>query len=404
MPALLKNTFKVARWELMKNFKSPTFLILTLVIPLLMVAGGAIGYFSQAGAAKTEQNVAVIDETGMIYPLLEARLADTPVVVSSFTPGEKERLAEEVKAGKFNGYMHMTEDSVQTGMIPYFVKDVREQNTMVLYEGLRYAVTLYRLQEMGLSTEQVRLATAPVALQNRSLEGEEASITDLLVPMFMAILLILAAMFSGQVLMYGVVKEKRNRIVEIILSSITALELLLGKIVGFAALGLLQIAIWLAVGLAVTSRFFDLRQLSLTPVGLAPSLLFFIGGYILFSSLFAAVGATMKDAEGSSQSQGVVLMVPMIPLFAASAIFMTPNALWVRVFSFLPPFIPVTMLLRTAAATLPWWEISASAGVLFVAVALFIVLAARVFERGILQYERTLSFKDIGRMLRKNYS
>ncbi|HHX87480.1 MAG TPA: ABC transporter permease [Firmicutes bacterium] len=274
---------------------------------------------------------------------------------------------------------------------------------MIISEGVKSAVTLYRLNTMGLNPDQVQQAIAPVMLQNRALTGEEGSLYDFLIPFIFGIILMFSAMFSGQVLMYGVIKEKRNRIVEILLSSISSLDLLLGKIIGFGALGLLQIVIWITVGLIVAKRFLDLEQLSLSFADLITPLLFFFGGYLLFSSLYAALGATMKDAEGGSQMQGMVILVPMVPLFASSAILMAPNAFWVRLFSFLPPFIPVTMLIRVSATTLPWWEVAASFVMLIISVAFVIYLGARIFSRGILQFERTLSLKEIGKMLKKGY-
>ena len=397
------NTLKIMRWEFFKNIKSPTFLALTLMVPVIMLASGVIGYFASHSAAREEQAIAVIDETGELFHLLEAHLAATPVTITEYAPAQRDELTELVKEGDYNGYLHLTAESVAQGSVNYYVKDTREQNTMVISGAVSSVITLYRMEKVGLTREQISTVSAPVVLQNRALTGEEASIASLLVPIAFSVILIFAAMFTGQVLMYGVIKEKRNRIVEILLSSVSALDLLLGKLLGFAALGVIQIAIWLVVGLTVVSRFFDLRQVSLTFADLAPSIAFFLGGYLLFAALFAALGATMKDAEGGSQTQGMVILIPMIPIFAASGIMMSPNALWVRVLSFLPPFIPVTMLLRLASTTVPWWEIAVTLVVLILSVYLFVYLGARIFSRGILQFERNLSFKDIRRMLKKDY-
>ncbi|MEW5784150.1 MAG: ABC transporter permease [Bacillota bacterium] len=399
----LHDTMKIARWEFIKNIKSPTFLALTIIIPVLMVAGGMIGYFATSSAMNEIQQVAVIDETGALFPILDAYLSATPVEATLFTVDEREQVAEEVRQGLYNGYLYLTAQTVKSGEIPYYVKDTRDQNTFVLADAVRYTVNLHRLQTAGLSDAAVRLATAPIIFQTRSLAGEEASLAEMLVPYAVVFILVLAAMFSGQVLMYGVIKEKRNRIVEILLSSISSLDLLVGKLIGFAGLGLMQVALWLAVGLTIAARFIDLGQISLTAADLVPAVLFFIGGYLLFASLFAAMGATMKDAEGGSQMQGMVILIPMIPLFAAQAIMMAPNALWVRIMSFVPPFIPVTVLIRMAATTLPWWEIAATFVMLVLSAAVFVVLGARLFDRGILHFERNLSFKDIGKMLKKNY-
>lgn len=397
------NVFKVFRWEFLKNLKSPVFLVTTLMIPLIMVLAGGVGYYAGTSTLKEEQQVAVIDETGEFFPYLESKLAGSPVKVTLHDPAQQEQLAEQVEEGELNGYLIFTTENVESGMINYYVRDAKEVNIGALGEAVTAALTRYRMEKIGLTEEEINLATAPVVLHPSSVSGEEFSAAAAFAPFFFSLVLVIAVMTSGQVLMYGVLKEKRNRIIEILLSSVSALDLLLGKIIGFGLLGLLQIGIWLVVGVAVASRFIDLSQIGMSAAELFPMVLFFIGGYVMFAALFAAMGATMKDAEGGSQTQGLVVMIPMIPMFASGAIMMSPNALWVRIFSYIPIFTPVTMLMRIGATTLPWWELASTFAVLMLGVAFFIYLGARIFSRGLLQFERTISFKEIGKMMRKNY-
>jgi ABC-2 type transport system permease protein len=174
---------------------------------------------------------------------------------------------------------------------------------------------------------------------------------------------------------------------------------MVGKIVGYGALSLLQVTVWVSLGVVVAGRFIDLTQLGLTFTAFLPSLPFFLLGYLLVASLFAAVGAAMKEAEGGSQVYGLVVMIPMLPLFIVPVIMMNPDALWVRVLSHLPPFIPVTMLLRLAATRVAAWEMVTSLAVLACSVALFVHLGARIFKGGMLQYERELSLRDLRLLL-----
>ena len=101
------------------------------------------------------------------------------------------------------------------------------------------------------------------------------------------------------------------------------------------------------------------------------------------SALFAALGATMKEAEEGSQAQGLVILIPMFPLFISGVIFMTPNVLWMRVLSHIPPFIPAMVLLRMAATTLPLWEMATIFIALLISIVLIIYAGARIFEKGI---------------------
>jgi len=397
------NVIKVFRWEFFKNLKSPVFLVTTLMIPLFMLLGAGISYYASTGTSQEEYRVAVIDETGEFFPYLETQLVNSPVKVSLHDSALREQLAKKVGANELKGYIIFTPENVQSGMIDYYVKDAKEVNMGTLSDAVQAALTLYRMEKMGMTAEEISLATAPVVLNPRSLSGEEVSVAAMVAPIFFAVVLIFAVMISGQVLMYGVLKEKRNRIIEILLSSVTALELLVGKIIGFGLLGLLQIGIWLAVGLAVAARYFDLGQMGMSPAELIPILLFFIGGYIMYASIFAATGATMKDAEGGSQTQGLIVLIPVIPLFASGAIIMSPNALWVKILSYIPIFTPATMLMRIGATNLPWWELVSTFAVLMLGVVFFIYIGARIFSRGLLQFERTISFKEMGKMMRKNY-
>ncbi len=397
------NVIKVFRWEFFKNLKSPVFLVTTLMIPLFMLLGAGISYYATTSTSQEEYRVAVIDETGEFFPYLETQLVNSPVKVSLHDSALREQLANKVGANELKGYIIFTPENVQSGMIDYYVKDAKEVNMGTLSDAVQAALTLYRMEKMGMTAEEISLATAPVVLNPRSLSGEEVSVAAMVAPIFFAVVLIFAVMISGQVLMYGVLKEKRNRIIEILLSSVTALELLVGKIIGFGLLGLLQIGIWLAVGLAVAARYFDLGQMGMSPAELIPILLFFIGGYVMYAALFAAVGATMKDAEGGSQTQGLIVLIPVIPLFASGAIIMSPNALWVKILSYIPIFTPATMLMRIGATNLPWWELASTFTVLMLGAALIVYLGARIFSRGLLQFERTISFKEMGKMMRKNY-
>jgi ABC-2 type transport system permease protein len=397
------NVDKVFRWEFFKNLKSPVFLVTTLMIPLFMLLAAGISYYSSTSTSQEEYQVAVIDETGEFFPYLETNLATSPVKVTLHDSAQREQLAEKVEAHELNGYLIFNTENVQSGMINYYVSDVKEVNIGVLRNAVTAALTLYRMEKIGMTAEEISLASAPVVLYPRSLSGEEVSVAAMVAPLFFSVVLIVAVMISGQVLMYGVLKEKRNRIIEILLSSVTALELLVGKILGFGLLGLLQIGIWLVVGLAAATRFIDLGQIGMSPAELFQIMLFFIGGYVMYAALFAAMGATMKDAEGGSQTQGLVVLIPMIPMFASGAIIMSPNALWVKILSYIPIFTPATMLMRIGATNLPWWELASTFAVLMLGVAFFIYLGARIFSRGLLQFERTISFKEMGKMMRKNY-
>ncbi len=397
------NVKRVFRWEFLKNLRSPLFVVTTLMIPLIMLLSVGISYYAGTRTTQAKLDVAVIDETGELFPYLESAFSSTSVTLSLSEPAQQERLSGQVEEGELSGYLIFTPENVQTGVIDYYVLSANDVNVGLLDRPVKTALTSYRLEKMGLTVEEIGLATAPMVLQPRSISGEGISIVGAIAPFVVSIILLIAVMTSGQVLMYGVLKEKRNRIVEILLSSVSAVDLLLGKILGLGLLGVLQIGIWMVVGLVAASRFIDLSQLGMTAGAILPMLLFLIGGYIMFAALFAAIGATMKSVEEGSQAQSTVVLIPMIPMFASSAIIMSPNALWVRICSHIPVFTPVMMLMRLSVTTVPAWEIATTFAALMLGLVFFVIFGARIFSRGLLQFDRTLSFREIERMMRKDY-
>lgn len=394
------NVMKVARWEFLKSVRTPTFIILTLIIPLIMLVTAGVSYLSAQTADSESVELAVLDHIGDFYDELTEhvdRQQEVNLTIIRYE-GPQEHLESEVTAGDYDGFLVVDEEAVRTGDIPYFVSDIRDASPQVLSGLLSASVTSYRLQQIGLEREQIDEATVPVTVRARPLDPDEG-IGSIIGPLVVAMILMFSALFSGQILMYGVLKEKRNRIVEILLSSISSVELLVGKMVGYGALGLTQIAVWVGAGALVAMRFMNLSQIAMGPGEIVIYCAYFLLGYALLASLFAAMGATMKDAEEGSQAQGLVILIPIVPIFVSGPIFMAPEALWVRVLSHIPPFIPATVLLRMASTQLPVWEIATTLIALITSVVLFVYAAARIFERGMLQFDRNISLKEIRRML-----
>ncbi len=366
------NVLTVAWFEFIKTVKSPTFLILTFVMPLIMIVIGGIGFVTEHLTEEQEVKLAIIDETQELYPLIERQAEGSSLMVAEYNPGSEEMLEQEVLEGKYDAYVVLNEESIMAGHIPLYTEDIRNIHPNMIRGELTAVLTAYRLYSLGLTDEQISAVNQPVNIDVQSIAGEELEIADFLAPLIMGVVLIFAVIFSGQVMMYGVIKEKQNRIVEILLSSVSSIDLLMGKIIGYGFLSLAQIAIWVVVGLVVATRFFDVSTLDLNLADFIVPFLIFLFGYLMLASMFATVGATMKEAEGGSQMHGLFILIPMIPMFISAHILMTPNALWVRILSHVPPFIPVTALMRLGGTTLPSWEIGTILLASIVSVGIFI--------------------------------
>lgn len=396
----LSNFVKVALWELIKGVRSPSFLIMTLLLPAIMGISAGVGFISSLNDGDRVQKIAVMDQTESFFSYLNEPKSATTEFHNVPVSTEFESLLEDQG---FHAVLVFSASSIEEGLLPIYVTDYSKIDEHALTEHLNQVLARYRLEQLDLALPAVLSAIAPVEYAVHFVfkgEAEPFSLARMIVPMIAAVLLIISTAISGQVLMYGVIKEKRNRVVEILLSSISSIDLFLGKIAGYGLMSLLQITIWVSVAALVVPRLVDISDLTITGADLFWPLVFFLGGYFMIASIFAAIGATMKEAEEGSQLQGLVVLIPMFPLFVAAQILDAPNVLWIRIMSHVPPFIPSMVILRMAVTEIPLWERLSTLSILLVATIGLTYWGSRIFQGGILQYDRNLNLKDIRSMFK----
>ena len=229
-----------------------------------------------------------------------------------------------------------------------------------------------------------------------------------LVGMMLGVLLFAGAFISGVMAMYAIIKEKQSRVVELMLSSVSAWDLMAGKIIGLGLSGLIQVTVWAATAYFVAGRFTPLSLASLSAIHWITYPLYFILGYLLIASLFAIVGAAMKDIH-SGGAVGLVGLLPYLPMIFAAAIVQNPDMTWLRIASFFPPFTPGIMMLRIGATPMvsegtrfvPAWEIVLSLCTLAISVFLMMQFATKVFHVCMLMYGKSASIPELWRWGRR---
>ena len=192
-------------------------------------------------------------------------------------------------------------------------------------------------------------------------------------------------------------QEKKEKVAEIILSSLTPTELMQGKIIGYFVLGITQVIAWLIVALpAINWRYdFPLIKYLLVP---ELFLLLFIAfaGYLLFAAIFVGIGATIEDMTATSNFQGMVIMLPFLPFIFISPILADPSGIIAKVGSFIPVTAPAILLFRLSVLEeWPWMEIGIALVVLVFSIWLFMKLAGKIFNMGILMYGKNATPKEI---------
>ncbi|MCH7939623.1 MAG: CoA transferase [Candidatus Marinimicrobia bacterium] len=216
-------------------------------------------------------------------------------------------------------------------------------------------------------------------------------------PFIAVMILFMAIFFSAQMLMRSIIEERGNKLVEMLLSSLSSKDLMTGKILGLGALGLTQLGFYMAIAAVVSSRSgFDMLPLGLIPV----FLLFAILGYFFYAALFAAVGSMFESEQDAQQVVGPLTMLPILPLITASSIIAQPDSMFARIASYFPPVTPFIMIIRVSVTELPWWEIASTAAVLGLSAWVMMRWAGIVFRTAILMTGKRITLPEIIRWIR----
>jgi ABC-2 type transport system permease protein len=204
-------------------------------------------------------------------------------------------------------------------------------------------------------------------------------------------------------LLQGVGEEKESRVIEVLLSSVSARQLLTGKVLGLGAAGLLQILIWvLSVwGIINYASATFAAAISISTGMLILAIVYFVLGYLLFAAIFAGVGAIFPTAREGSSWSAIFIMPAALPLWLSGFIIQHPEHVIVRIFTIFPLTSPIMVMMRLGLSEISAWELALSIGVLAISIVIAMCLAAKVFRMGLLMYGKRPSFKEIARAIRE---
>jgi len=426
----------VARREYLSTVRRKGFIITTLGLPLFFAAFygiiGAVTVFSMRQSRAKAEAVGLVDESGIILlPLLNTIQS---AAQTRATP-EQEALAQLQERGRretrrsegnldirpyktraaahsaflrkdIRGYYVIPSDYLETGSIQLKIKMGALGSNNQPGWSIVSRLVQASLIEGKLDAGVARRVWTPPSLDSQALDekgeadkrGPYAEITSFVVPYAFALLFLLSILGSSGYLLQSVAEEKENRVVEILLSSVTPNQLLAGKIFGLGAAGLTQIAAWVII--AVVPSAFMLPFLGLRWSQLFVALIFFPLGFLLFGALMGGTGSLGNNFRESQQASIIWTLSAVSPMFFIPALLAQPNGTLARVLSYIPLTAPITIMMRIGATQVPWWDIALSAGILAVSLFLFVRLAAKLFRPGTLMYGKRPSVVEIVRWLK----
>lgn len=338
--------------------------------------------------------------------MLEKAAAKPPRIVPYTDMTEAIR---DLKEGKLSAVYLIESDYMTTGKIIAYspergmFSDLAPPDRSRLYDLIRASLIKGRID--GETRERI-LAPGKLKQMKVSKHGGVENGSDALQkafrffgPFSMFLLLTMSIFFSSGYLLQGIAEEKQNRVIEVIWASVQPMELLIGKMVGLGAAGLLQVAFYAGMFLLPAVAVFSLFQIS--TAGLALSFLYFVLGYILFAGLMAGTGILGSSPQESGQLSAFWTLLSMIPMFLLAPISEAPNSWLARGLSWFPLTAPVAMLLRITSGQIPWVDVGISVVTLATSIWLAIRGAAKMFRAAALMYGKRPGLGEVIRWLRE---
>jgi ABC-2 type transport system permease protein len=414
----LNKIIAVTKWEFIEKVKSKGFIISLILMPILMVALGVLPSLLASREDEKSKDFGLYDMSNLVGEQLKTELM-TKYLISGNQPNYNVTLYDSYSFGNidslrksadklclnsaFECYIVLYDDILETGNCEFRgtnVSNIRDVERV--RASIKNVISVNVLQKKGIETDILNELNKPINLESiKVTESGEGKKSDFLMTFFTSyifiILLMLLIMLTGQMLIRSMIEEKSNRIVEILVSSCSPQELMAGKIFGLSFLGLVQVALWVFIGICASISF-NLDVVTLDNLLLI--LIYFVLGYLLYAAIFVSIGSVCSTEQEAQQLTGYVSILLVIPMVLAISVVQNPNSLLIQVLTYIPLLTPTFMIMRIPVVVPQWWEIVTNILLLVLSVWLLIWIAGKIFRTGILVYGKRPSIKELLRWIR----
>ncbi|MFC1629278.1 ABC transporter permease [Gemmatimonadota bacterium] len=375
----------------------------------------------ERGVLNEEEAQALTDRMAQVQPstleLVSETFSGFNGTVNLVIMADADSAREVTRRGELNGALIIAEDYLSSGRVwgynqtKTFIEDDEGEGPAERLLRRALLLSLLNRQEVDPAIENrilypMNLQAYEVSATSEEFEetGVISEIRKFALPYAFSLLLLMSIMMGGGYLLQGVAEEKENRVMELLLSSVTTDELMFGKVLGLGACGLIQILVWLGIGFGGLTLLASNNVLPGFEVPVDLFLLcfgYFLVGYMMIASLMAGAGSlgnTMKESQQLSMWFTMPIVAPMILMMAILA---EPVGTIARIFSWFPLTSPVTMMLRLPSGQVPWWEIPLTFGILILSTWFALKFGAKLFRLGSLMYGKRPTLPEIFRWMRQ---
>ena len=403
----MNKTLLIFRHEFLHTIKRKGFIIMTLIVPVLALL--AIGVFQ---LISTIEKPPVVETTAIGY-VDEAGGFDQYT-----TQGNIELVPfntpDEATAALINGdvpeYFVIPPDYLSSGVINRYTLEKEVETPPIITTVIKNFLTSNLLSDK-VPPETIYRIEAPLDLvvtrltETGEVATEQGGFGNVIIPGIFSLLLAFSLMFSSSYLVQGLGDEKESRLIEVLLSSVSTRQLLVGKVLGLGAAGIVQVVVWLASApllLRLASSYFGgfIGTIQLPANFLILGIVYFVLGYLLFAALSAGVGAISPNAREGQQLSMIYTMLVFVPIWFSSLLFIFPDSpIWV-VLTIFPITAPMAAMLRLGVSGVAAWELAVSIAVLALSIIGVMFLAIRSFRIYLLMYGKRPNWGEIIQNLR----
>lgn len=427
----MRNTWVIVKREYLERVRTRTFLVLTLLAPAIMTAlmilpaklatmgekadhivivastpqfGDAVKQQLLTDAAQSNETEG---EENTSKPKPEDRY--TIDVDTNATEAERANLQQKIDAHAIDSFIWLTDDAITSHKVAWTGREIASsRDRSWLSDTINHIVQQQALSKQGLTPAQTAEVLSPVKVETFRIDhGRQTTSSGssrFLEIIVMVMLIYVAVLLYGISVMRSVLEEKTSRIMEVLLSSASSTELMTGKIVGVGAVGLTQIVVWTIMGgvvalpsMAAQPSFADLQ---LSPLMMISFILYFLLGYLLYSTMYATIGAITTTEQEGQQLQFLIVMPLVLSVFMLMPVIRTPDSATVVWLSLIPFFAPIVMYARIVIQTPPLWQIGLSLLLMAGTIAAMVVICGRIYRVGVLIYGKRANLPEIMKWLK----
>ncbi len=416
----MNKTLALIKREIKTKVFTKGFLIGTVLGPIFMIGIMFGPAFFMSLTETKPVNLLIVDKTDDLAAHLPSAFNDTLTngqprfvltIIDSLTyAAQRPRFLQQLERKQLKAVVVIPADAMRGGTLIYMGKSISDMEFIqTIRDRINQVLNRQKLLHAGINPELIERLSTRLTIKTIKIEKGEAREKQLgqewVTAFVFLMILYMTSLLYGNATMRGVLEEKTSRIVEVLLSSTSAFQLMMGKVFGVGMVGLIQYLIWVGMALGVfafaaASHPHLLQYISISPVVLLYFIIFFLLGYFQISTLFAAVGAMSSSQEDAQSLSTPITILVVIPFIISFTVVRDPATPWSQILSFVPFFTPMLMFLRVTLMMPPWYEIWGAIGINLAAIFAGTWVSAKIYRVGILMYGKRPTLPEMIRWLR----